>query len=50
VDRKPWFRRAWIWSLVGVAVVGLVTTGVVLGTRDQGRRVAVDVPSFTNPN
>lgn len=47
VDRKPWFRRAWVWALVGTVVVGAVTTGVVLGTRDDGRRVQVDVPSFT---
>ncbi len=38
---KPWFRRAWIWVVVGGVVAGAVTTGVVLGTRDTPSSVVV---------
>ncbi len=38
---KPWFRRAWIWVVVGGVVVGAVTTGVVLGTREVPSSVVV---------
>lgn len=38
---KPWFRRAWIWVVVGGVVAGAVTTGVVLGTRDPPSSVVV---------
>lgn len=31
---KPWYKRAWVWVIVGAVVVGGVTTGAVLGTRD----------------
>ncbi len=46
---RPWYKRAWVWSLVGVAVVGAVTTGVVLGTRDRQAGIEVDIPSFLPP-
>jgi len=39
--RKPWFRRAWIWVVVGGVVAGAVTTGVVLGTREAPSSVVV---------
>lgn len=39
--RKPWFRRAWIWVVVGGVVAGAVTTGVVLGTREVPSSVVV---------
>lgn len=38
---KPWFRRAWIWVVVGGVVAGAVTTGVVLGTRETPSSVVV---------
>lgn len=34
---KPWYKRAWIWVLVGSVVVAGVTTGAVLGTRERER-------------
>ncbi len=47
--RKPWFRRVWIWSVVGVAVVGGVVTGTVLGLRQAKGDIAVDGNSFLKP-
>lgn len=38
---KPWYRRAWVWVLVGGVVAGAVTTGVVLGTREPTSSVVV---------
>lgn len=38
---KPWFRRAWVWVVVGAVVAGSVTTGVVLGTRDPSSSVVI---------
>jgi hypothetical protein len=37
-ERKPWFRRGWIWGTsagVAVAIVGGVVAGVLLGGRQQ---------------
>lgn len=48
-DKKPWFKRAWVWVLVGGLVVGGVTTGVVLGTQGQGNGVGVDADDFLQP-
>jgi hypothetical protein len=48
--KKPWFRRAWVWTLIGSVVVAGVVTGAVLGTRDRGSEVALDGPSFTMPS
>ncbi len=48
VDRRPWFRRVWVWAVIGTVLAGAVTAGVVVGTRNDGRRVRVDVPSFTD--
>ncbi len=41
VVAKPWYRRAWVWVVVGALVAGGITTGVVLGTRDPGSSVVV---------
>lgn len=38
---RPWFRRAWIWVVVGTVVAGAVTSGVVLGTREPASSVVV---------
>ena len=48
-DKKPWFKRAWVWVLVGGLVAGGVTTGVVLGTQGQGGGVGVDADDFLRP-
>lgn len=45
---KPWFRRAWVWVVVGTVVVGAVTTGAVLGTREPTSSVIV-TDDFLNP-
>lgn len=37
--KKPWYRRAWVWVLIGSVVVAGVTTGAVLGTREPDRQV-----------
>jgi hypothetical protein len=31
---RPWYKRAWIWGVVGAAIAG-TTTGIVLATRDS---------------
>lgn len=46
VAKKPWFRRAWVWVLIGSVVVAGVTTGVVLGTQSPTRSVVVDGDEF----
>jgi len=43
---KPWFRRAWVWSVIGGVVVAGVTTGAVLGTREQPAEIVVDADTF----
>lgn len=40
---RPWFKRAWVWVVVGAVVVGAVTVGVVVGTQDRTRQV-VEIP------
>ncbi|HET6582451.1 MAG TPA: hypothetical protein VFG69_03365, partial [Nannocystaceae bacterium] len=47
--KKPWYRRAWVWSLVGGLVVAGVVTGAVVGTRRADGGVAVDSDSFLRP-
>lgn len=47
--KKPWFRRAWVWSVLGVLVVGAVVTGAVVGTRHEHSGIAVDSGSFLHP-
>ena len=47
--KKPWYKRAWIWTIVGGVVVAGVVTGAVLGTRAQDGGVAVDSDSFLKP-
>jgi hypothetical protein len=47
--KKPWFRRAWVWSLIGGLVVAGVVTGAVVGTRRADGGVAVDSDSFLRP-
>jgi hypothetical protein len=49
VPPKPWFRRVWVWALVGGVVAGAVTTGAVLGTRSPSKTLQVDTDTFTNP-
>jgi hypothetical protein len=43
---KAWYRRAWVWVLIGGVVAGGVTTGAVLGTRASSGGIEVDAPSF----
>ena len=47
---KPWFRRAWVWSVIGGVVVAGVTTGAVLGTREQPAEIRVDAETFLPPD
>jgi len=47
--KKPWYRRAWVWSLVGGVVAAGVVTGAVLGTRREDDGLAVDADSFLRP-
>ena len=44
--KKPWFKRVWVWSLIGGVVAAGVTTGAVLGTREQPAEIRVDVETF----
>lgn len=50
VDRTPppkaWYRRWWVWALVGGAVAAGVTTGAVLGTRSDSPSISVDADQF----
>lgn len=48
-EPKPWFRRVWVWAVIGTAVAGAVTTGVVLGTRPGPDRLQIDTDSFKPP-
>jgi hypothetical protein len=47
--KKPWYKRAWVWSLIGGLVVAGVVTGAVVGTRDRDGGLAVDSDSFLRP-
>ncbi|MEM6991730.1 MAG: hypothetical protein AAF721_14585 [Myxococcota bacterium] len=49
VPPKAWYRRAWIWGLIGGVVLAGVTTGAVLGTREQPNEIRVDAESFLRP-
>lgn len=49
VPAKAWYRRAWIWSVIGGVVVAGVTTGAVLGTREQPAEIVVDADGFLRP-
>lgn len=47
---KPWYRRAWIWSILGAAVIGGATTAAVLSTRERPPgRIEVPGPDFIGP-
>jgi tetratricopeptide (TPR) repeat protein len=35
-DTMPWYRRWWVWTIVGVVVAGAVVGGAVGGTRGGG--------------
>jgi hypothetical protein len=48
--KKPWYRRAWIWVLVGGVVVAGVTTGAVLGTREPDREIEANFVDWTGAN
>ncbi len=37
--KTPLYKKWWLWTIVGVVVVGGVATGVVLGTRDKHTNV-----------
>ena len=39
---RPWYRRWWIWTAVGVVVTGAVTTAVLL-SRDTGPHADVGI-------
>lgn len=43
---RPWWKRGWVWGLVGAVVVGGIVTGAVLGTRDPPGGYVVDSDSF----
>jgi hypothetical protein len=47
--KKPWYRRAWVWVLIGGVVAGGVTTAVVLGTRPGTGGIAVSADDFLRP-
>jgi hypothetical protein len=32
---RPWYRRWWVWTIVGAVVAGGAVTGIVLGTRPE---------------
>lgn len=46
VAKKPWYKRAWIWVVVGGVVVAGVTTGAVLGTRPPDQVYTIDGDAF----
>lgn len=46
---KPWYKRVWVWSLIGGVVVAGVTAGAVLGTREQPPVVQIDTDMFFPP-
>ena len=43
---RPWWRKGWVWGLVGAVVVGGIVTGAVLGTRGSPGGYVVDADSF----
>lgn len=48
-DAKPMYKRWWLWTAVGVAVVGGITAAAILATRDKDKRTKEDVINV-NPN
>jgi hypothetical protein len=48
-EKKPWYRRAWVWVLIGGVVAGGVTAGVVLGTQGGGDGIGVNADDFLRP-
>lgn len=47
---KPWYRRVWVWTLLGAVVVGGATTAAVLTTRPPPPpRVEIPGPDFLGP-
>lgn len=49
-EGKPWYRRVWVWSLLGALVVGGATTAAVLTTRPAPPpRVQIPGPDFVAP-
>jgi hypothetical protein len=34
--RRAWYRRWWVWTIIGVAVAGGAATGLYFGLRNQG--------------
>lgn len=45
-DKPAWFRRPWVWVLVGTVVVGAVATGLAVGLADGPPVVTVDADQF----
>ncbi|MBK8719957.1 MAG: hypothetical protein IPN32_35365 [Deltaproteobacteria bacterium] len=43
---KPWYRRAWVWTVLGTVVVGAVVTGAVVGTLLKQSAYGIDTDSF----
>lgn len=43
---KPWYRRAWVWTVLGTLVVGGVVTGAVVGTLPKQSAYGIDADSF----
>ncbi|GEM_PF-2286072 len=46
---KPWFRRVWLWAVVGGVVAGSVTAAAVVGSGKRESGVRVDAGQFTAP-
>lgn len=46
---RPWYRRAWVWVLVGGVVAGGVTTGAVLGASAPPGGLRVEADDFLRP-
>lgn len=47
VTQRPWYKRAWVWVLIGSVVVAGATAGTVLGIQQAaGREVRIDGDSF----
>jgi hypothetical protein len=36
---RPWYRRWYVWTLIGVVLAGGAATGAVLGSRAAGNNV-----------
>jgi hypothetical protein len=48
-DEESWYEKWWVWTLIGIAVAGGATAGVILGTRDEGARFPDDTWIISGP-